>query len=198
VRKGAWKAAGQAELRDPAGKIAAHIEFPRTSAIWQRELITINTPTPGAWRLAMSAPQVGNGRGGAYITWDVATSRPMPAVLATENHAGLEFVTPRLFTVPRSLENKIEIELVGEGEGFKSAVLYDPEGQAAGILEAFVDLGDQGQHVYKLAANIPPRFAEGLWSLSLQDVAISKLTGLAPYFSTSRAAFFQPDRPTAP
>lgn len=195
VRKGAWKAAGRAVLYDPFGKAAHTLEFPRESAIWQREFITVPKPLPGTWRLALTAPQIANVRAGAYITWDVATSRPTKTVLATENHAGLEFVTPRLFLTPKPGETNLVLELAGEGEGFKKAVLYDPEGNTAGIVQAFVDLGDQGRYGYRLSAPIPPAHADGIWSLSLQDGTVTKISGLKPYFATSRAAFFQPDRP---
>jgi hypothetical protein len=114
--------------------------------------------------------------------------------MQTPEFSGLQFVTPFLFTVPRGDTDQIELELVGEGEGFKKAVVFDPDGNVAGAMEAFVDLGDTGRYTYKLSAKIPPQQMNGLWSISLQDVSMTKLSGLAPYFSTSKQAFFRPDR----
>jgi hypothetical protein len=195
IRNGAWKEAGQAALYDPAGKMVFRREFPREAVLWQREVFAVKPTVPGAWRLALRAPQIPNVRSGAFITWDVATSHAMPAVMQTANNFGWEFVTPRLYTIPKAGETKVEIDLLGEGEGFKKAVLYDPAGHPAGAVEAFVDLGDKGRYEYKLTADIPPHQAGGTWSLSLQDVAVARLAGLAPYFSTSPQAFFQPDKP---
>lgn len=195
LRKGAWKGPGQAVLTDPAGRIVQRLEFPREPVIFQRRVIEVLAASRGAYRLALHAPAAPSDRGGSIITWDIVTPQPMAAVLTTPAFQGLEYVTPRLFTKPQGDASQIEAELTGEGEGFKKAVLYDPDGQPAATLEVFVDLGDQGRSRYKLAADIPARHRDGVWSLSLQDVSMTRLTGLSPYFATSAAAFFRPDRP---
>jgi hypothetical protein len=194
VRKGVWKANATAALYDPSGAVVKEWKLPRESKIWQREVFNVQPKSKGAYRLALRSATVLNTRGGSYVTWDIATSRPIPAVMQTPNFSGLQFVTPYLFTTPRGDSDKIELELIGEGEGFKKAVIYDPAGNVAGTMEAFVDLGDTGRYTYKLSANIPPEHRTGIWRVSLQDVALSKMTGLAPYFSTSKRAFFRPDR----
>ncbi|MBI5385161.1 MAG: hypothetical protein HZA90_10795 [Verrucomicrobia bacterium] len=193
VRKGAWKAAAQADLLDPAGQRVRTLELPREALICQRRVVEVPRAAAGSYLLKLRSPPAPSDRGGSMITWDVVTTRPMPAVLTTPGFEGLEYVTPRLFTVPKADAAKIEIELAGEGEGFKKAVLHDPDGNPAATLEAFVDLGDPGRYAYKLSAEIPARHRDGIWSLSLQDVSLKKLSGLAPYFSTSRHAFFRPD-----
>lgn len=193
IRKGAWKGPGEARLHDPAGRLAARADWAEESVVWQRQLLTVKQPTPGTWRLALHAPQMANLRAGSFITWDVVSRRPLPAVLTTPQFTGLEFVHPRLYTVPVAGATNIVITLAGEGEGFKKAVLYDPAGHPAGLLEAFVDLGDAGRYVYSLTAPIPPEHGRGLWSLKLQDLSILNVQGLAPYFATQPAAFFRPD-----
>jgi len=102
-------------------------------------------------------------------------------------------VRPRLITAADTDAARIELDLRAEGEGFKKAVLYDPAGQPAAVLERFVDLDDENRYSYKLAADIPAEHRAGLWSLELQDVAVVRLTGLVPYFATSPKAFFRPD-----
>jgi hypothetical protein len=194
VRKGAWKGPGHATLSDPSGGVVQRLEFPREAMIFQQRVIDVPRARPGTYRLALRAPAAPSDRGGSLITWDVVTSAPMPAVLATPAFQGLEYVTPRLFTKPKGDATKIELELTGEGEGFKKAVLYDPDGNSAATLEAFIDLGDKGRYEYKLTAEIPPRHRDGLWSIALQDVSLTKLGGFAAYFATSQAAFFRPDR----
>lgn len=194
VRKGAWKANATAELFDPAGKSVKRWSLSREPQIWQREVLQVKPTSRGTYRLALRSATIENVRSGSYVTWDIATSRAIPAVMHTPEFTGLQFVTPYLFTAPRGETDKIELELVGEGEGFKKAVIYDPDGHVAGITEAFVDLGDTGRYTYKLTAMIPPQHRQGIWSISLQDVSMTKVTGLAPYFSTSKRAFFQPDR----
>ncbi len=213
VRKGAWKSSGTATLYDAAGNVAGTLEFPREGVIWQRKAIHLpaaadaNSSTdagralPGAtaaassvYRLALRSPSVGNVRGGSYVTWDVVTSRPAQGVFNTPEHRGLEFVTPALFTMPRGDSPKIELELAAEGEGFKRAVIYDPDDRVAGSVEAFIDLGDKGRYHYKVSAPIPPEQMCGIWKISLQDVSVEKMSGIAPYFSTSRQSFFRPDQ----
>ena len=70
----------------------------------------------------------------------------------------------------------------------------EPRTWIVGATEAFVDLGDNGRYTYKLTATVPAGHRNGIWRLSLQDIALDKLSGLAPFFSTSAAAFFRPDR----
>lgn len=194
IRKGVWKADGTAALYDSAGEVVQEWKLPRESKIWQRETFEVRPKSAGVYRLALRSATVANAKAGSFVTWDVATSRAIPAALQTPDFVGLQFVTPFLFTTPRGDTDKIELELIGEGEGFKKAVLYDPSGEVAGTMEAFVDLGDTGRYTYKLSAKIPAQHASGVWRLSLQDVALAKMTGLAPYFSTSERAFFRPDR----
>jgi hypothetical protein len=146
----------------------------------------------GTYRLALRSATIANVKSGSFVTWDVATSRPMAAVMQTPRFAGLQFVTPHLFTTPTG--DSIELDLLGEGEGFKKAVLLDPDGNVAGTMEAFVDLGDTNRYAYKLSAAVPSRHRNGIWSLSLQDVALEKLEGLRPSFSTSRRSYFHPDQ----
>jgi hypothetical protein len=193
VRKGVWKSEASAGLYDPAGKLVREWKLPRESRIWQREAFTVKPEMRGVYRLALRSASVQNVKSGSYITWDIATSRPLPAVMQIPDFAGLQFVTPYLFTTPRGHADKIELELVGEGEGFKKAVVYDPDGNVAGTMEGFIDLGDTGRYSYKLAARIPPEHRAGIWKISLQDVSLAKLTGLKPYFSTSYGAFFEPE-----
>jgi hypothetical protein len=138
---------------------------------------------------------VANVRAGSFITWDVVSARPLRAVLSTPQFTGLEFLHPRLYTSPVAGATNIVIALAGEGEGFKKAVLFDPEGRPAGVVEAFVDLGDTGRYGYILSAPIPPAHARGLWSLKLQDVSVVSVQGLAPYFATRPEAFFRPEAP---
>ena len=194
IRKGVWKADATAALYDPAGKIVKEWKLPRESKIWQRETFRAQPSVSGIYRLALRSTTVANAKAGSFVTWDVATSRAIPAVLQAPDFAGLQFVTPFLFTAPQGDTDRIELELVGEGEGFKKAVIYDPDGNVAGTMEAFVDLGDTGRYTYKLSAKIPPPHMNGIWRVSLQDVSLTKMSGLAPYFSTSERAFFRPDR----
>jgi hypothetical protein len=194
IRKGVWKADATAALYDPSGKLVKEWKLPRESKIWQRESFRAQPALPGVYRLALRSTTVANAKAGSFVTWDVATSRAIPAVLQTPDFAGLQFVTPFLFTTPRGDTDKIELELVGEGEGFKKAVVYDPDGNVAGTMEAFVDLGDTGRYTYRLSAKISRPHMSGIWRVSLQDVSLAKINGLAPYFSTSERAFFRPDR----
>jgi hypothetical protein len=191
IRKGAWKSEASAALYDPAGKVVKEWQLPRESKIWQREIHSMHPKLRGTYRLALRSPSVETVKSGSYVTWDIATSRAIPAVMQTPDFSGLQFVTPYLFTTPRGDTDRIELELAGEGEGFKKAVVFDPDGNVAGTMEAFVDLGDTNRYTYKLSAPIPPQYRDNIWRLSLQDVSLVKLTGLSPYFSTSTSSFFR-------
>lgn len=194
IRKGAWKAPGIAKVHGPSGEVVATLEFPKENALWQRRVVTIGGDALGTYRLALRSAAVGNAKGGSFVTWDVVTSKPKEAVFAIPNFEGLQQVTPYLYTVPRGEGTNIILELTGEGEGFKKAVIFDPDGNVAGSTEAFIDLGDKGRYFYKTTATVLPRHRSGIWKISLQDVSLSKLTGLAPFFSTSRQSFFEPDK----
>ncbi len=191
IRKGVWKSDATASLHDPSGKLIQEWKLPREPKIWQREVFTLKPELKGIHRLALRSAKMENVKSGSYITWDVATSRAIPAVMQVPGFDGVQFVTPYLFTVPTRGADEIDLELAGDGEGFKKAVVFDPDGDVAGTMEAFVDLGDTNRYTYRLTVPIPPKHREGIWRVSLQDVALTKLTGLAPYFSTSARSFFQ-------
>ncbi len=196
IRKGAWKAPGHAALYDPEGKQIGTLDFPKEVALWQRKVIAVTPKIKGAYRLALRSQSVSNVKGGSFVTWDVVTSQPMPAVFSTPNHEGLQFVTPYLFCMPKGDTDSIQLEMTGEGEGFKKAIIIDPDGKVAGSVEAFIDLGDKGRYQYKASAKISAQQSKRLWKLSLQDVSVTKMTGVTGYFSTSEKSFFQPDRLT--
>ena len=157
----------------------------------QRQVLVATNAQPGTYLLQLRSPPVPSDHG-SWITWDVVTAQPTPTVLMTPRFVGLEYVTPRLFTVPKADASAIELTLVGEGEGFKKAVLCDPDGRAVATLARFVDLGDKGRFEYKLSAPVPPSQRNGLWSLTLQDVSLTEAQGLPPYFATSAQSFFSP------
>lgn len=194
VRKGAWTGPGQATLWDPAGQPVARLQFEREPVLFQRQELMVAPSIRGTYRLTLQAPVIKAERTGSMITWDVVTARPMPAVFALPGFEGLERVTPRLFAAAEDDAAQIDLELRAEGEGFKKAVIYEPTGQPAAVLERFIDLGDANPYTYKLSARVPARHQAGLWSLVLQDVSVVRLTGLLPYFATSSNAFFRPDR----
>jgi hypothetical protein len=194
IRKGAWKAPGAATLYGPAGDVLARLDFPKEVALWQRQVVQVQPKVSGPYRLALRSQWVGNVKGGSYVTWDIATSRPRAAVFTTVGNEGLQFVTPYLYCQPKGDSDKIELELAGEGEGFKKAVIIDPEGNVAGSMESFIDLGDKGHYQYKLSAKIPRETMNRLWRISLQEVSATRISGVTPYFSTSAQSFFQPDR----
>ena len=193
IRKGAWKGPGEATLLDPSGVVVARADFPTEAVVLQRRVLTATSAQPGTYLLKLRSPAVPSDHG-SWITWDVVTAQPTPTVLMTPRFEGLQYVTPRLFTVPKADASAIELTLVGEGEGFKKAVLCDPDGRAVATLARFVDLADKGRYEYKLSAPVPAVQRDGLWSLALQDVSLSEAKGLAPYFATSPQAFFRPDR----
>jgi hypothetical protein len=198
VRKGAWKAPGAATLHDPAGQPVGRIDFPREAVVWQRREFTLDSPRPGPWRLDLRAPNLPNDRAGYWITWDVATSRPLAAVFATPGHRGLEMALPALYTRPAHDADQIRIELVGEGEGFKKADLSDPDGNVVACVDEFIDLGDPGRYRYVLTAPVAPGQRDGVWRLLLQDVSVARLSGLRPYFATHPARWFAPDHQANP
>ena len=191
IRKGVWKSDAIASLHRPGGTLIKEWKLPREAKIWQREIFSVKPETQGTYRLSLRSATIENVKSGSYVTWDIATSRAIPAVMQVPGFSGLQFVTPYLFTVPARGADKIELELGGEGEGFKKAVVFDPEGSVAGTMEAFVDLGDTNRYAYKLSAPVPSKHREGIWRLSLQDVSLTKLSGLSPYFSTSERSFFR-------
>jgi hypothetical protein len=191
IRKGAWKSEASAALYDPAGQVVKEWQLPRESKIWQREIHSMQPKLRGTYRLALRSPSAENVKSGSYVTWDIATSRAIPAVMQTPGFSGLQFVTPYLFTTTSGDTDRIELELAGEGEGFKKGVVFDPDGNVAGTMEAFVDLADTNRYTYKLSASIPPQHQNKIWRISLQDVSLVKLRGLSPYFSTSTRSFFR-------
>jgi hypothetical protein len=195
IRKGAWRSSGTVTLFDPEGRQLSRLEFPRENVLWQRQILALVPKGMGAFRVAFRSPGGLGARGVPEVTWDAVTSRPVRGVVCTPKFRGLEFVTPRLYAAPSGLVPRIELEVAAEGEGFKRAVIYDPDGQVAGSVESFIDLGDRGRFFHKVSADIPPRHAHGAWSISLEGVTIEKLSGLTPYFSTSTQSFFRPDRP---
>ena len=193
IHKGAWKGPGEAILMSPSGAVARQVAFPAEAVVLQRNTLTLADAPPGDYLLKLRSPPVPSDHG-SWITWDVVTAQATATVMMTPRFEGMQYVTPRLYAVPSRDATRIELTLVGQGEGFKKAVLYSPSGRAAATLARFVDLGDKGRYEYTLSAPVPPAERTGLWSLVLQDVALSAASGLSPYFATSPDSFFQPGR----
>ena len=74
-------------------------------------------------------------------------------------------------------------------------MLYDPLGNPAGVVEKFIDYGDTKHYRYELRAAVPAGQSEGLWSLDLQQVSVSRAEGIRPYVSTNPAAYFEVVKP---
>lgn len=195
IRKGAWKGPGTAMLYGEDGTMLRKLEFKKEVSVWQRSTIEFNPLAKGTYRIVLDSPYMQNERGGSHITWDIVGSRPITSVVRSEGNRHLDFMTPGLFAESRSDTDRIEIELSAEGEGFKKAVLYDPEGRVAATTENFVDLGDKNKYFYKLTAKVLAEHAGKLWQLRLEEVDVVKLTGLHPYFSTTKENYFRPERP---
>jgi hypothetical protein len=102
---------------------------------------------------------------------------------------------PRIHFRPDAPAVKVIFE--AKGEGFFGAVLYDPSGRAVAAAQRFIDLGDEKAYPYKLAAAIPPAGRGKVWSLDIQAGRLVSLDGAPPFFATSRAAFFSPDKAKA-
>jgi hypothetical protein len=125
-------------------------------------------------------------------SWDLITAQPTRRVFHSPQWKSLEALTPRLYFQLRPGAKSVNLTLEAEGEGFKGAVLYDPRGNVAGLVEKFVDYGDTQHYRYELKTAVPAGSAAGLWSLDLQQVSVSQAEGVQPYFSTNPAAYFLP------
>jgi hypothetical protein len=190
VRKGAWKASGEAKLYAPDGQLLQTLPFPKEVTVWQRKEMVAPAGQRGVYRLELKSERVLNSKGGSYVTWDVANAEPTRSVFTTEDFAGLEFATPFLYFLPDPNAEKIELEFTAEGEGFKKASIIDPDGVVAGATEAFIDLGDKSRYSYKVTAPIAENQRGKLWSLSLLDARVTKISGIKPWFSTSPLSYF--------
>jgi hypothetical protein len=113
-------------------------------------------------------------------------------VFHTPTWRELEALTPRAYFRLKPGAKEVRLTLEADGEGFKGAVLYDPQGNPAAVTERFVEYGDTKHHQYLLKAAVPAAQGSGLWSLDLQQVSVSGAEGLLPYVSTRAEAFFIP------
>ncbi len=130
--------------------------------------------------------------------WTLLTSRPTRRVWHVPDWRHLEALTPRLYFRPEPGAEEVRLVLAGEKEGFKGAVIYDPQGRVAGVLSRFIDYGDDKRHTYEFRVPLSGREmgdtgrGTGLWSLDLQQVSVSRAEGMLSYVSTHPAAFFLP------
>jgi hypothetical protein len=168
-----------------AGKEIAAQELPATGEPLQYAKVRL--PAGGPFRVELKSE---NSR-----AWDLITAQRTRRVFYTPDWKNLEAFTPRLYFRLQPGAKNVALTLEAEGEGFKGAVLYDPQGNVAGTTENFVDYGDTQHHQYTLRVPVPAKQAEGLWSLDLQQVSVSKAEGILPYVSTNPAAYFVPGRP---
>ncbi len=132
IRKGAWKSSASAVVYGPSGKTVGQVNFPKDPVVWQRKVVSLSPSEHGTYRVELKSETQKNAKGGSYVTWDVATSRPVAGVFNTARNEGLQFVTPYLFAKARPGASKISIDLIGEGEGFKKATIFDPTGRSPG------------------------------------------------------------------
>ena len=121
IRKGAWKAPGQATLYDPQARPSLPSISRRKYPSGNGKSSRCNPGSKAPTGSPSALPPFGNVKGGSFVTWDIVTSEPLRAVFSTPDHQGLQFVTPYLYCLPQGDTDSIQLELTGEGEGFKKA-----------------------------------------------------------------------------
>lgn len=167
-------------VTDAAGKeITAH-SLPATGEPLQYAKLRL--PAGGPFRIELKSAE--------SRAWDLITAQRTRRVFHTPDWKNLEALTPRLYFRLQPGAKQVALTLEAEGEGFKGAVLYDPQGNPAGVAEHFIDYGDTKHHQYTLKVPVPAKEAGGLWSLDLQQVSVSQAEGIQPYVSTSPAGYF--------
>lgn len=87
--------------------------------------------------------------------WDLITSQPVRRVFHTPTWKDLESLTPRVYFRLRPGAKEVRLTLEADGERFKGAVLYDPQGIPVTVTERFVEYGDTKHHQYELKAAVP-------------------------------------------
>lgn len=169
-------------ISGPGGARVAAVNLPATGEPLQ--YASLNLPPGGPYRVDIRSEET--------RAWDILTDQPTLRVFHTPDWKNLEALTPRLyFRVPNGAR-EIRLTLAAEGEGYKGAVAYDADGNAAGALDRFVDFQDTKRYTYPFGVAVPAGQDGKLWSLDLNQVSVAAAEGLEPYISTSPAAFFRP------
>lgn len=173
-------AAGVVRVLNKTGKVVAEAALPATGEPIQ--YVRLRLPAGSPFRVEL--------RSANTRAWDLLSDQPLRRVYHAPDWAGLEALTPRLYFRPTPGARRLVLRLAAQGEGFKGALLHDPEGRPAGVLSQFVEYGDESAHEYSLEVALPKEGkAAGLWSLDLQNVRVSAAEGVLPYFSMTQTHF---------
>jgi hypothetical protein len=167
---------------DLTGKLLLKEELPATGETIDAVKIVLRSGGP--YRIELKSADT--------RAWDLITTQPVRRVFHTPTWKELEALTPRVYFRLKPGAKEVRLTLEADGEGFKGAVLYSPQGNPAAVTEQFVEYGDTKHHQYELKAAAPGAQLGGLWSLDLQQVSVSRAEGIQPYVSTHPAAFFIP------
>ncbi|MFN3652552.1 MAG: SUMF1/EgtB/PvdO family nonheme iron enzyme [Armatimonadota bacterium] len=172
---------GSVRVLDRGGKELAAKSLPATGEPLQYARLRL--PAGGPFRVELKSEE--------SRAWSLITAEPTRRVFHMPDWKHVEALTPRAYFQLPAGTRRITLTLDAQEEGFKGAVVYDPQGNVAGVLSRFIDLGDTKKYQYTL--EVPVRGAStGLWSLDLQNVSIAQATGISPYIATNPEAHFTP------
>lgn len=167
----------------PRGEGVTNLDLPASGEPLQHA--SIQLPPGGPYRIEIRSDET--------RAWDFLTEEPAQRVFYAPDWKNLEALTPRVyFRVPKGAR-EVSLTLAAQGEGYKGAVLYDPDGNVAGALDRFVDFQDTKAYSYPFRVPVPAGADGKLWSLDLNRVSIAKAEGMLPYVSTNPAGFFLPE-----
>jgi len=174
-------------VRNAAGTQVAALDLPASGEPVQYGRLSLKPGGPYRVEFASESTRA----------WDLITEQETRRVFHAPDWKNLEALTPRVYFRVAEGATAVDLQLEAEKEGFKGCVVYDPDGNVAAVLAKFVDFEDTKRYSYPLRVAVPAGQAGKLWSMDLQQVSVSRATGIGPYFSTAPAAYFQPAGATA-
>lgn len=184
VREGL--AMGTVELYTADGKVHRRMTLDRVSDLIQS--VRLDVPARERWlRLRLQSQKAAG--------WQVQYDQRLGIVAPDKHGELLPFLLPRAYGVTKNAAREIKLHFEVTGEGFHSAVLFDPAGVPVRRVGKFVDFGDQGR--YELELSMPSNGQQQGWSLELNGVRILKTEGFLPYWSAGQQDWFNPETEAA-
>lgn len=175
-------ATGHLELWDMSGELLLTRRIAQADQMFEAHALSL-PGTGRVYRIRLSSPKA--------FGWQIHCDRQTDVTVYDPQNVQMPFLLNRAYGSVQSGASKVVVKFEAMGEGFHSAVLYDPNGSPVRAVRHFVDFEDPGRYELILEADvIGPN--EG-WSLELNHLKVLQIEGFLPYWSNRSEELFNPE-----
>ncbi|MBC7329769.1 hypothetical protein H5T88_05345 [bacterium] len=117
--------------------------------------------------------------------WEVHYDKRITPTIYDPSFSQLANIYPRANCVVREGARQIRIKMKAKGEGFHKAIIYDPKGRLAGVVEKFIELGDENTYDMEVKVEVDKGIQKEGWGIEIYECEVTEVEGLSPFLYPS-------------